>query len=629
MTATHEPERLIQIPVELIDESKLNPRSHFDQKRMEELTASVREHGVLTPLLVRPAKRGSSGRGQLRFELAAGHRRLRAARAAGLATVPAVERAMDDRRFAEVLNLENLQREDLDELDEAEGFRQLRELAGYDVDAIALKLSRSTKYVYDRLKLLDLVDEARALLRAGRITAGHGILLARLAPEVQKSACDPNLSGNQSERGGLWEYEKPDHRGLFGDETPHPLTGGEADLLEARKPKTVRELEAWINAHVRLDKTRLDPVYDPAAHSLFAATEAEEALEVVHITRLHQLPPSARGADRTLCARSWKRADGEEEFDPSAWRRKKTKPCEHAVKGVVVVGPGRGEVFDICTAKKACKVHWKDEQKGAPKSRTSADSRRQSQARWKAQREREDAARDQQEQAWEKAWPTFEATIRQKVGSMDLDATSKCVQQAFRAMGEPLDMSESACDALLHRSKDGFRALVELFALGLARKSGDRWAKPEKYLAQADALLGGNQLRSAFGTALKEVQTSALQSKLRAEKAAKAQKKAPRGAGSKGKSKRAGRARSALPLVLAIAGALLAVALGGCNGPGWARVASTLEVGAGTTDHRADDALGNPIYADSTQVWVSIRPLAFIEPPKEVIVVDRKGGGGK
>lgn len=628
MTATHETEKLIQIPVELIDESKLNPRRHFDEKRMEELAASVREHGVLTPMLVRPSKRSGGGRGQVRYELAAGHRRLRAAKLAGLATVPAVERDMDDRRFAEVLNLENLQREDLDELDEAEGFRQLRELAGYDVEAIALKLSRSVKYVYDRLKLLDLVPEAQELLRSGRITAGHGILLARLSPEHQKSACDPHLSGNQSERGGLWEYEKPDHRGLFGDESPHPLTKHEADRLEGRKPKTVRELEAWINAHVRLDRERLDPVYDPAAHSLFASTQAEEALEVVHITRLHALPPSARAdGERTLCARSWKRADGEEEFDTSSWRRKKTKPCEHAVKGVVVVGPGRGEVFDICTAKKACKVHWKDEQKEAGK-RTQADSRsRNTEAAWQRQHAREVAQREQRERAFEKAFPTLEATIRDKVGRMDLDGSSKPVIEAFRGLAEPLELADAECDGLIKRSKDGYRAIVELFALGLVRRLGDRFAKADAVLRQADSLLGGNQLASAYGAALKEVQTSALAAKLDQAKAAKSAKKAPAGAKRKGKAKRAGRTKTALPLVLAVAGVLLLIALGGCNGPAWARVASTLEVGAGTTDHRADDALGNPIYADSTQVWVSVRPLAFIEPPQKVVVVGGKAEG--
>lgn len=615
MTTTLETERLQHISIDKIAECDHNPRRHFDAERLAELSASVLEHGVLTPLLVRPRPDGRTV-----FELAAGHRRLRAAKAAGLKTVPAIVREMDDRQFAEVLCIENLQRADLDELDEAEGFRQLRDLAGYDVPAIALRLSRSEKYVYDRLKLLDLVPDAQELLRRGLINAGHAILIARLPADEQQRAIHPG-------HGGVFTHESPDHRGLF-DHRPSRLIEAldeEKDQWAGRKAKTVRELEAWINANVRLDRANLDPVYESdAARSLFENQQAEDPLQVVLITRLGAVPPSARADERTLCASSWKRADGEEELDPRTWRRTTSKICEHVVKGVVVVGPGRGEVFDICTAKKACKVHWREEQKRATHAtqNTTEVSRAHNQAMQR--REREQLLCSQRQTAMEKVFTELEAIVRGEVGRMELDQNSKLLQVAFREFGAGFDLSEADCDALLARSRDGFRAIVELRALGMLRTAADEAGRalgdPQLELKGADALLGGNKLASAFAAALKGVQTSALAEKRAAAKSGKAKAGKPRG-----KAKRAGRTRSALPLVLAAAAALFLLAVSGCNGPGWQRVASTLEVGAGTTDHRADDALGNPIYADSTQLWVTVHPLAFLEPPTQVVIVKGKG----
>ena len=610
MTTTHEAEKLLQIPIEKIAESALNPRRRFDPARMAELVESVREHGVITPLLARPTS-GKKGQPSL-FELAAGHRRLRAAREAGLATVPCIVRAMDDRSFAEVLNLENLQRQGLDELDEAEGFRQLRDLAGYDVATIALKLSRSQKYVYDRLKLLDLVPEAQDLLRGGMIHAGHAILLARLDPKDQARAIDPKDIA-------LFDYEVPDRNGLYEPleleeaERDQPTAGKPLTRWRERKAKTVRELEAWINANVRFDREHVDPVYHPeTARTLFETQQAEEPLRVVPITRFFQVPASARGEERTLCRESWRRADGAEEYDIARGRVVTGKTCEHAVTGVVVVGPGRGEVFDICTDKKLCRVHWKDNAKAAHQRRTRAAS----------VFEEQDAKRKQLEQAAERAFPKIEAHVRERVAKMDLDIISKRLLYAFRGLGTELDVSDAECDSILKRCRDGYHAIVELYLYGRLREASYSYAANEHLLKFLDGQLGGNKCRTLFDEALKDVRATA---KREARAAAKKAEPAAKAGKPKGRPKRAGRARSALPLVLALAGALVLLALAGCNGPAWQRVASSLEVGAGTTDHRADDALGNPIYADSTQLWVTLRPLAFMEPPTQVVIVKKAG----
>jgi ParB/RepB/Spo0J family partition protein len=152
----------------------------MSEKALEELTASVEEHGILTPLLVRP----QNGH----FEIAAGHRRYRAARRAGLETLPVIVREMSDQQFMEILTVENLQREDVHAYEEAQGYSELLKLPGYDVTSVAGKIGRSEAYVRSRLKLLDLSEEATEAFLADRITFAHARLIAPLPQEKQGEA---------------------------------------------------------------------------------------------------------------------------------------------------------------------------------------------------------------------------------------------------------------------------------------------------------------------------------------------------------------------------------------------------------------------------------------------------------
>jgi len=171
------------VPIEQLIESPRNPRVHFG--KLDELTESVRQQGVIQPLLVRPIGAGDQ------YEIAAGHRRYRAACAAGLERVPAVIQEMDDGRFLEVLMFENLNRQDLHELEEAAGYQVLMRELGYDVEDIVQKLGKgdgrgkSASYVYQRLKLLDLTEECQQAFLGGEMTAGHAILIARRNAEEQ------------------------------------------------------------------------------------------------------------------------------------------------------------------------------------------------------------------------------------------------------------------------------------------------------------------------------------------------------------------------------------------------------------------------------------------------------------
>lgn len=175
-------ERFEIIPLAALRESGRNPRRSFNEQKLEELTQSVRDIGIITPIIVRPS---SVEEGV--YEIAAGHRRYRAAQAAELESVPAMVREYSDDEFLEVLTVENLQRADIAPLEEAQGYHELLARPGYDVAVLAAKIGKSETYVYQRLKLLDLVDAAKAALVDERIHVSHALVLARVQPEAQNS----------------------------------------------------------------------------------------------------------------------------------------------------------------------------------------------------------------------------------------------------------------------------------------------------------------------------------------------------------------------------------------------------------------------------------------------------------
>jgi ParB/RepB/Spo0J family partition protein len=165
----------------------------FDETKLQELADSIRTAGVLQPAVVRERING-----QGRYEIVAGERRWRAAKLAGLQVLPCVVRDLDDVTVLKIQTIENLQREDIHPLDEADGYARLIERAGYDVEHLAQEVGRSASYVYQRLKLRDLVDEAKQKLVDGELTASHAILIARLQVKQQKEALKwafPNWRG--------------------------------------------------------------------------------------------------------------------------------------------------------------------------------------------------------------------------------------------------------------------------------------------------------------------------------------------------------------------------------------------------------------------------------------------------
>ena len=170
-----------EIPVDRIARNPHQPRSRFDDVGMAELTASVAAHGVLQPIVVRTSVDGG-------YELIAGERRLLAARAAGLATIPAVVREAAADETLQLALVENLQRADLNPMEEAGAYRELIERFGLSHEAVAGQVGKSRVAVSNALRLLDLAPETRQAIVEGKISEGHGRALAALTvPEQQRA----------------------------------------------------------------------------------------------------------------------------------------------------------------------------------------------------------------------------------------------------------------------------------------------------------------------------------------------------------------------------------------------------------------------------------------------------------
>ncbi|HEY7659242.1 MAG TPA: ParB/RepB/Spo0J family partition protein [Actinomycetota bacterium] len=170
--AVEEGTGLLEIPVDAVSPNPRQPRTLFEDEALEALGRSIQEVGVLQPIVVRKVDGG--------FELIAGERRLRAAKLAGLATVPAVIRESDDAESLREALIENIHREDLNPIELAEAFRELLEELGLKQETLAERLGMSRSHIANTIRLLQLPVEVQGLIAEGRIQAGHGRALLSL-----------------------------------------------------------------------------------------------------------------------------------------------------------------------------------------------------------------------------------------------------------------------------------------------------------------------------------------------------------------------------------------------------------------------------------------------------------------
>ncbi len=193
---TPEPGGIRRVAVDVIIPNRANPRRDFDPELLNELADSIREKGVMQPLLVRPGEPGSE-----QYELIAGERRWRAAQRAGLNEVPVIVREVDDREALELAIIENVQRADLNPLEEALGYEQLMGQFSYTQNDLGHVIGKSRSHVANTLRLLKLPDDVRQMLAKGELTAGHArtLITAENPTALARRIVGEGLSVRQAE----------------------------------------------------------------------------------------------------------------------------------------------------------------------------------------------------------------------------------------------------------------------------------------------------------------------------------------------------------------------------------------------------------------------------------------------
>jgi ParB family chromosome partitioning protein len=334
------------ITIDQIHESTTNPRQTFEETKLEELAESIRQHGVIQPVTVRPNSEG--------FEIVAGARRFRAAQLAELFSVPARIVELDDAAAMEWQLVENSQRVDVHPYEEAQGFQRLLDLPGYDVTALVVKSGKSASHIYARLSLLQLIPTVADAFVLERITASHATLIARLPQEHQADAFE-----------NCWRKDWQDK---------------EAHLLPAK------HLSAWIQANLYLSLAeapfdREDPNLKPEAGacvtcprrsgfntSLFADVQGDQCLDAP----CFQAKVTAH-IDREIAARpelvqietAW---HSPKEQRPGALNKNQYRelaepdnpdaepPCPNSKSAIIVFGKGAGRTVTVCIDEE-CTVH--------------------------------------------------------------------------------------------------------------------------------------------------------------------------------------------------------------------------------------------------------------------------------
>ncbi len=181
------------LPISQVESCAAQPRKQFDPEALSDLADSIRQHGIIQPLTVRKLQSGY-------YQIIAGERRWRAARMAGLTQVPVVVIEADDRKAMELAMIENLQREDLNPMEEAEGYRVLMEQYGMTQEETAQRVGKSRPAVANALRLLHLSSDVRQLVETGKLTGGHARALVPLTPELQKKAAAAVIKDDLSVR---------------------------------------------------------------------------------------------------------------------------------------------------------------------------------------------------------------------------------------------------------------------------------------------------------------------------------------------------------------------------------------------------------------------------------------------
>jgi ParB family chromosome partitioning protein len=281
------------VPLERIDPNPDQPRLTFDEDSLQELAASITEHGVLQPILVRP---GADGR----FQLIAGERRWRSAQIAGLRQIPAIVEDIDDETALEIAIIENLQREDLSPLDEALMYERMTTEHGYSLRKLAQKLGKDKGYIENRLRLADAPSEIKQLVSLRKDTLSHAYELLKVEdPRKRRKLAEQVARGELSLVKLRERIEgkparvhpadiEPDERSAPIDEPPAPepvapARSGEGDLQSAKErlAEALDELSAALRAQDALRGASDNDRQNFAKYLTIAKLKLENAIAVV------------------------------------------------------------------------------------------------------------------------------------------------------------------------------------------------------------------------------------------------------------------------------------------------------------------------------------------------------------
>jgi ParB family chromosome partitioning protein len=261
---THRSTGVKVIPVDRIESNPEQPRLAFDETTLEELAASIREHGVLQPILVRPV-------GENHFQLIAGERRWRASKIAGMASIPALVEDIDDDTALEISIIENLQREDISPLDEAAMYDRMIKDHGYSIRKLADKLGKDKGYLENRLRLADAPPEVRELVSLRKDTLSHAYELMKVSDPRKRKKLADQVARNELSLVKLRERIEGRPIREAADADPEP---------EAEDVTVEPELEAedWTSHRGAVDEVRDDSLV-VAKQQLNAAVE--DLLDVI------------------------------------------------------------------------------------------------------------------------------------------------------------------------------------------------------------------------------------------------------------------------------------------------------------------------------------------------------------
>ena len=220
-----------RVPIEFVGANPRNPRRSFAEADLADLAQSIREHGIVQPVVVRPA----GGAGASRYEIIAGERRWRAAQRAGLTEIPVIIRDVDDRVALELAIIENVQRADLNPVEEAQGYQQLIDEHSYTQADLGQVIGKSRSHVANTLRLLKLPEGIRAMLVDGSLSAGHArtLVTAEDPAGLARRIVEEGLSVRQAEALAQEPARGPDSRVRHGQPLPK-----DADTLALEKARS-------------------------------------------------------------------------------------------------------------------------------------------------------------------------------------------------------------------------------------------------------------------------------------------------------------------------------------------------------------------------------------------------------